>query len=481
MNGELNMKRHLPITISILIVALTFPIGIQASDISVAKSLSNAFAEIAERVSPSVVTITSEHVYSHPGMDNFKNYQDMLPKQFWQFLPDPNQEMRSTSLGSGIIISKDGYIITNNHVVEKGENIKVQLFDNKELDAEVIGADPKTDVALIKVDAKNLQPIKMGNSDKIRVGEWVLAVGSPFSGSLSQTVTQGIISATGRSSVGLSYYEDFIQTDAAINPGNSGGPLVNLDGKLIGVNSAIASRSGGYQGIGFAIPVNIVNRIVEDLRENGHVTRAWLGVYVESIDRTLAKTLGLDNAMGALIGQVVDDGPAADAGLRQNDVIIEFDGEAVQNSRTLPTMVSTQRPGQKKKVKILRDGKFKTISVKLGELPEEITAAGPFEAENSDFGFSVETPSAERLGFYGLPSDTKGVLVTNIDRESEAYEKNIRVGHVIQKMGPNVRNLETVKTKQGFESQLKELQKGDSILFLVRRDKDNTFFVALNN
>ncbi|NQV14390.1 Do family serine endopeptidase [bacterium] len=473
------MKKHLPVLIPILLFVLIIPSGIQASDINQAKSLSSAFADIAERVSPSVVTITSEHVYKHPTMEQFRDYKDMLPKQFWPFLPDKNSEMRSTSLGSGIIISEEGYIITNNHVVEKGENIKVQFANHTELDAEVIGTDPKTDVALIKVDAHGLTPIKMGDSEKIRVGEWVLAVGSPFSGSLSQTVTQGIISAIGRSSIGLSDYEDFIQTDAAINPGNSGGPLVNLDGELIGMNSAIASRSGGYQGIGFAIPVKIINRIVEDLRANGRVTRAWLGVYVESIDATLAKTLGLDNSMGALVGQVVDDSPAADAGLKQNDVIVEFDGNEVQNSRQLPTMVSTQRPNDKKKLKILRDGKFKTILVKLGEMPEEITAAGPFEKENSDLSFSVETPSAERLRFFGMDPETKGVIVSMLDHESEAYKKNIRVGHVIQKMGPNVKNLANIKSSEEFENRLKEYDSGDSILFLVRRDNDNTFFVAL--
>ena len=249
----------------------------------------------------------------------------------------------------------------------------------------------KTDVALIKVDAKNLRPIKMGDSDKIRVGEWVLAVGSPFSGSLSQTVTQGIVSATGRSSVGLNDYENFIQTDAAINPGNSGGALVNLDGELVGMNSAIASRSGGYQGIGFAIPINLVNRIVEDLQANGRVTRAWLGVYVQPVSAAMAKTLGMDIAKGALVQQVVDGSPADDAKLKQLDVIIEFDGHEVENSRKLPILVSTQRPNEKKKLKVLREGKVKTITVKLGELPEEVTAAGPIEVEKSDIGLTVET------------------------------------------------------------------------------------------
>ncbi len=473
------MQKHILLVTPLLIIALLIPAELIAADISIAKALSNAFADIAEQVSPSVVTITSEHVYKHPAMDQYKGFQDMFPKQLWPFLPDGDREMRSSSLGSGIIISKDGYILTNNHVVEKGENIKVQFSDNKEYDAEIIGSDPKTDVALIKVDAKNLTPIKMGNSDKIRVGEWVLAIGSPFSGSLSQTVTQGIISATGRSSVGLNDYENFIQTDAAINPGNSGGALVNLDGELIGMNSAIASRSGGNQGIGFAIPINLVNRIVEDLRSNGRVTRAWLGVYVQPVDAAMAKTLGMDIAKGALIQQIVDGSPADKADLKQLDVILEFDGREVENSGKLPILVSTQRPNEKKKLKVLRDGKIITITVKLGELPDEIAAAGPIESEKSDIGLTVETVSAERLRFYNLSQDSEGVLVTSVERDSDAFKKNIRSGHLIQKMGPNVRNLSKVNTSEAFDKNLRDYKPGDTILLLVRRDSSNTFFVAL--
>jgi len=473
------MKKYLQFLTPVLLLLVLIPATSQASDLSVAKSLSNAFADIAERVSPSVVTITSEHIFKHPGTDQFHTFQDMLPRQFWPFLPNQDREMRSTSLGSGIVISKDGYILTNNHVIEQGENIKVQFSDKQELEAEVIGADPKTDVALIKVDAQGLSPIEMGDSDNLRVGELVLAIGSPFSGNLSQTVTQGIISAIGRTAVGLIDYEDFIQTDAAINPGNSGGALVDLDGKLIGMNSAIASQSGGNQGIGFAIPVAIINRVIDDLRTNGHVTRAWLGVYVQAVDATMAKTLGMDNATGALVGQVVEDSPADDAGLKQGDVILEFDGHTVESSRQLPTIVSTKRPNEKKKIKILRDGKQKTITVKLGEMPEEAGAVGPFETQKSDLGMTVETPTPERLKYYRLPRGTEGALVTSVVPGSEAYRKNIREGYVIQKLGPNVRSLKNVESAADFNKQLKDYEPGDTLLMLVRRDKNNTFFVAM--
>jgi len=473
------MKKYKLLITPLILIALILPVDLNASDLGIVKAMSNTFADIAEKVSPSVVTITSEQVYKHPAMDQYKGFQDMFPKQLWPFLPDGNREMKSISLGSGIIISKDGYILTNNHVVEKGENIKVQIADNKEYDAEIVGADPKTDVALIKIDAKGLKPLKMGDSDKIRAGEWVLAIGSPFSGSLSQTVTQGIVSATGRNSVGLNDYENYIQTDAAINPGNSGGALVNLDGELVGMNSAIASRSGGYQGIGFAIPINLVNRIVEDLQSSGRVTRAWLGVYVQALDATMAKTLGMDAARGALVQQVVEGSPAEDAGLKQLDVIVEFDGHDVDNSRKLPILVSTQRPNEKKKLKVLRDGKMKTITVKLGELPDEVTAVGPLEPEQSDIGFTVETATAAGLRSNNLSPGSEGVLIASIDRSSEAFEKNIRKGYLIQKMGPNVRNLSTVTTSGDFNKNLRSYRADDTVLLLVRRDNSNTFFVAL--
>jgi len=446
-----------------------------AYDLQTARALSDAFVEIAERVSPSVVTITSERVYKHPGVEGFR--EDM-PFNWFPFNPFEEREFRSSSLGSGIIISEDGYIITNNHVIEKGEDIKVQLYDQRELDAEIVGADPKTDVALIKVDAADLKPLKIGDSDDLKVGEWILAIGSPFSGSLSHTVTQGIVSAKGRSAVGLIDYEDFIQTDAAINPGNSGGPMVNLDGHLVGVNSAIASRTGGYQGIGFAIPVNIVMRVVDDLRDFGRVTRAYLGVYVQSVDSDLAETLGLDKAQGALIGQVVKNSPADDAGMKTGDVVLEFDGQEVRNSRELPTLVSTQRPGEKKKVKILRAGKEQVLKVILGEMPEEIAAADPIMQRDRDLGIEVETLTAEMADRYDYPEDTRGVIIVDVTPGSEAMRKNLRRGNVIVKMGPNVKTLAEVENSRAFGKELDKFKPGETVLFLVKRG-DDTFFAAL--
>ena len=455
-----------------LLAAVWVPL--QAADLQMARALSNTFAEIAEKVSPSVVTITSERSFKHPGLGGDRN-EMFWP--YWFFGPE-EREFKSTSLGSGIIISDDGYIVTNNHVVEQGEDIKVKLLDGRELDAEIIGADPGTDVALLKIEAGNLKALKTGNSDQLRVGEWVLAIGSPFSGNLSHTVTQGIVSAKGRSTVGLIDYEDFIQTDAAINPGNSGGPLVNLDGDLVGVNSAIASRSGGYQGIGFAIPVNMVMRVVDDLRENGRVTRAYLGVYVQPVDADLARTFGLDRAYGALIGDVVDDSPADKAGLKAGDVILEFDGKRVENSQSLPTMVSTQRPGDKKKLRILREGDEMTVKVVLDELAEEMAAVDTRRDQSSDLGLDVETLTADMARRYDLPRDASGVVITKVSPGSEAMRKNLRSGNVIVKMGPDVKNLEVVESARDFRRTLGKFDAGETVLFLVKRGED-TFFAAL--
>ncbi len=467
------MKRNATRISTLFVLSLLFVLPLQASDLETARAISNTFADIVEDVSPSVVTITSERTIKHPEVDQFRQ----MPFPFWMF-PDQGREFHSTSLGSGIVISRDGYIVTNNHVIEEADDIKVQFKDKRELDAKIVGTDPKTDVALIKVDADDLKAIKMGDSDELRVGEWVLAVGSPFSGSLSQTVTQGIVSAVGRSSVGLIDYENFIQTDAAINPGNSGGPLVDLDGKLIGVNSAIASRSGGSQGVGFAIPVNLVMRVVEDLRDDGQVTRAYLGVFVQQVDTELAQALGLDRTYGALIGDVVADSPADKGGLKPGDVILEFDGHVIENSRQLPTVVSTQRPGEKKKLKVMRAGKEMTLKVTLGELSDEIAAVEPDREHETDLGLRVESLDAESVRRLDLPKGTEGVLITDVAPGSEAMRKNLRQGNVIVKMGPDVSHLKTVSSAREFKRTLSDFKAGETVLFLVKRGED-TFFAAL--
>jgi len=476
------MKRfnsHLALVAGLLFTTLSLA---HADGLNMAKALSDAFAQIAGQVQPSVVTITSEHMMKHPALSNRDGRGPSQDSPFyWFWGPDNNRELKTTSLGSGVIIDADGYIVTNNHVIEKGENIKVQFFDGKIVDAEIVGTDPKSDVALIKIDAKGmkLKPIKLGNSDKLRVGEWVLAIGSPFGSELSHTVTQGIVSAIGRSSVGLVDYENFIQTDAAINPGNSGGPLVNLDGELVGINTAIASRSGGYQGIGFAIPVTMVNRVTSDLRTKGKVVRAWLGVKIQNVDEAMAKTLELESAYGALVGEIVRDSPAANADLAVGDVVLKVNNEAVKNSRTLMNLIAAKHPEDKVTLTVLREGKQKEIKVKLAEFPEEYNLAADTRQQNDEtLGMQVQNLDPKEVSRYGLDKDSRGVLVTSVMPGSEAQQKNVQVGMLIEKMGPTVRKLDAVASTKDYQRALSGYKSGDTVLFLMQREGEN-FFVAL--
>ncbi|OIO66855.1 MAG: hypothetical protein AUJ47_01125 [Candidatus Marinimicrobia bacterium CG1_02_48_14] len=476
------MKRfnsHLALVAGLLFTTLSLA---HADGLNMAKALSDAFAQIAGQVQPSVVTITSEHMMKHPALSNRDGRGPSQDSPFyWFWGPDNNRELKTTSLGSGVIIDADGYIVTNNHVIEKGENIKVQFFEGKIVDAEIVGTDPKSDVALIKIDAKGmkLKPIKLGNSDKLRVGEWVLAIGSPFGSELSHTVTQGIVSAIGRSSVGLVDYENFIQTDAAINPGNSGGPLVNLDGELVGINTAIASRSGGYQGIGFAIPVTMVNRVTSDLRTKGKVVRAWLGVKIQNVDEAMAKTLELERAYGALVGEIVKDSPAANADLAVGDVVLKVNNEAVKNSRTLMNLIAAKHPEDKVTLTVLREGKQKEIKVKLAEFPEEYNLAADTRQQNDEtLGMQVQNLEPKEVSRYGLDKDSRGVLVTSVMPGSEAQQKNVQVGMLIEKMGPTVRKLDAVASTKDYQRALSGYKSGDTVLFLMQREGEN-FFVAL--
>jgi serine protease Do len=296
------------------------------------RDLNEAFVELAEAVNPAVATVFTERVLRvrpSPGMFFDHPFEDFFG-EFFQRPREPRSrecEYRQQGLGSGVVATDDGFIITNNHVIEGADTINVRLIDGRPMPAEVVGADAKTDIAVIKVDADDLVSIEIGDSDRLRVGEMVLAVGSPLSPNLAHSVTSGIVSAKGRSNVGLADYEDFIQTDAAINPGNSGGALINLDGELVGINTAIASRSGGYQGIGFAVPSNMARRVMESLIEHGTVVRGWLGIYIQDIDEALAAAMDLEGERGALVSDLSEDGPAEKAGVQQGDIIVTLDDE----------------------------------------------------------------------------------------------------------------------------------------------------------
>ena len=434
--------------------------------------LNNAFVGIAEKVNPSVVTITTTKVIKVRGNSMFPGFDDDL---FYQFFGIPPQtERRGTALGSGVIVDKKGYILTNNHVVEQGEKINVRLIDNREFEAKVVGTDPKSDLAVIKIEADNLMPIVLGNSDALRIGEWVLAIGSPFSDNLDHTVTAGIVSAKGRSDIlNNNMIQNFIQTDAAINPGNSGGALVNIRGELVGINTAIATNGGaGNLGIGFAIPVNMAKKVLSDLIEHGKVIRAWLGVSIQNIDDPKAKALKLKEPSGVLIGSVVEDGPADKAGLEVGDVIIEFDGIKVKNVSSLQVLVSNSEVGKEKDVVVIRNKRKKTIRVKLEEMPGNMAGQSiASSSKTSKLGITVDNLTPYLAQQYGVKTDEKGVIVTSVDRSSEAGQV-LRPGDLIQRIGD-----QNIKDVDDYNKALEQAS-GEYILVLVKR-KDNTFFVTL--
>jgi serine protease Do len=348
--------------------------------------------------------------------------------------PDSSRQFRAPNqhgVGSGVIVTQDGYILTNNHVVESADDIKVVLNDGREFSAKVIGRDPQTDVAVLKVEAKGLPFLTLADSDKIEVGDVVLAVGNPFG--IGQTVTTGIISAKGRATLGLDY-EDFIQTDAAINPGNSGGALVDTDGRLIGINTAILSESGGNQGIGFAVPTNLARWVMDGLVQNGHVERGFLGVNIQDLTPDLAKQFKLGHVNGALVSEVTPKSPADNAGLMSGDVIVEFNGKPVTDSRHLKLRVGATMPGSSVSLKILRDGASKTFQVTVKDLPgDELAKASstPEKAADALHGVAVAELDGASRAELNVPERVKGALVSQVAPDSAAYEAGLRTGDVI--------------------------------------------------
>jgi len=439
---------------------------------SVADQLSDEFAAVAKQVNPSVVTIFTEETIKAPQSQN-----PFQGTPFEQFFGGPQRQGNYTrmGLGSGVIYNSNGTILTNNHVVEGADNIKVQLMDGREFTAKVKGRDPQTDLAVITIDAKNLPAIKLGNSDQTRVGDWVLAIGSPLNPQLEHTVTAGIISAKGRTLEGLSNktkYQDYLQTDAAINPGNSGGALVNTNGELIGINSAIASQTGGFQGIGFAIPVNLAQRVAGELIKTGKVTRGWLGVAIQDINPQLAKALNLQTTNGVVITRVQSNSPAAKAGLKKEDVIQQFDGKALENADQLSTWVASTPPGASAKMQILRNGKSMTLTVKLGELTQKQMAQQEGKQSFSTLGLSVADITPDAVQQYKLSSNQTGVVVTNVAPNGIAAQFGMQAGDVITEV-----DHQPVKSMKDFSSIMQKIKPGETVLFYLERGQ-GSFFVA---
>jgi serine protease Do len=439
---------------------------------------SAAFEEAAARINPSVVPIFSESVSKAKNPSG-----DMFGDEFFRrFFGTPrgfnNQNQTVRSLGSGVIVSKDGYILTNNHVIDGADKLTVQLADKKKYTAKVIGRDPQTDIAVIKISASDLPVASLGNSDSARVGQWVIAVGNPFQ--LMHTVTAGIISAKGRSQVNLTAYEDYIQTDASINPGNSGGALADLDGNVIGINTAIFSPNGsGNIGIGFAVPINMARNVMNSLIDNGKVARGYLGLVPQDIDENLAKALGLKSTEGVLVGDVSSGAPAEKAGIKRGDILLALNGTKLTSASQLRNMVADRNPGSAAELMVSREGKQVEVKVKLGERPADGTASGSTDDKSTEgehsaekLGLTVEplsSRSADELGYKG----EQGVVVTGVTPGSPAEEAGIQRGDLIKEV-----NRQTISSVNEFNKSLGKSGSGDSMALLVRRGQ-TTFFVAI--
>ena len=429
-----------------------------------------AFADLAERVSPAVVNIKVTAVAKTDFPEQFFGEEFPFPGSR-RSIPQQPREFRRQGSGSGFIIRKDGLILTNNHVVANAQEITVTLSDKQQYKAKILGRDPKTDLAVLKIDSKATLPsANLGNSDELRVGDWVMAIGNPFG--LTNTVTSGIVSAKGRA-IGAGPYDDFIQTDASINPGNSGGPLFNMAGEVVGINTAIFSQSGGNIGIGFAIPVNLVKNLVPELETKGTVTRGWLGVSVQPVTPDLARSFNLDKEQGALVGDVTAQGPAEKAGIKRGDVIVSYDGKKIQETATLPALVAATPVGKTVPVEVVRDGKMQSVNVTIARLNEQTAALDP-QQEKGEWGLALQNIPPEQRRTMNLPGKD-GVLVTSVVPGSPAANANVQAGDVILQV-----NRTPVSSVQGMKDEIAKSKGDKPLLLLIRRADGSTSYAALS-
>nr|WP_246423014.1 DegQ family serine endoprotease [Roseospira visakhapatnamensis] len=453
-----------------------------------ARPAPDGFADMAERLLPAVVNISTTQTVSinrGPTIPDFPEgspFREFFDEFFERHGRPDSGPRRATSLGSGFIIDAEGYIVTNTHVIADADEVTVTLSDDRTLTAEIVGRDPKTDIALLKVEPSGALPaVGWGDSDASRVGDWVMAIGNPFG--LGGTVTAGIISARARN-INAGPYDNFIQTDAAINRGNSGGPLFNLDGEVIGVNTAIFSPSGGSVGIGFAVPANLAKQVVNDLKDYGRTRRGWLGVRIQTVTPEIAESLGLDEARGALVASVTPGGPAETAGVRAGDVVLTFNGRDIEEMRQLPRIVAETEVGSGVSIELWRDGAVTDVAVELGEL-EAAEESGllasetsrpspqdPGEAGVTMVGLTVRAITPDLAATFDLDEDTPGVVITDVDAASDAAEKGIRPGHVIVEV-----NQTPVATPSDVRAALDQAREGNrsSVLLLVQRDGTMSF------
>ena len=438
----------------------------------------DSFADLAERLSPAVVNISTTTVVSRGGGAELPQFPPGSPfEEFFKDFNERGQTRRAQSLGSGFIIDESGIVVTNNHVIENAEQITIYLANDDSYEAEVIGRDAKTDIAVLKFDPKGAEitAVTMGNSDELRVGDWVMAIGNPFG--LGGTVTAGIVSARGRD-IGAGPYDDYIQTDASINRGNSGGPLFDMDGEVIGINTAIFSQTGGSVGIGFAISSNLANKVVNQLIEYGRTRRGWLGVYIQEVTDEIAESLGLDEAVGALVSNITAGGPADEAKLEAGDVILSFNGQKIERMRDLPRIVAETDVDTTVDVEIVRNNKRMTLQVKLGELEQAENGGLLSNNQQSttksfgDLGFSAEQLDADLASEYGLEEDQQAVIITEVVQGSPAAEKGLAAGDVVVRFGQSrITTLEQLV--KGIDDARDAGRSG--VLMLIKRDGQNRF------
>ena len=442
---------------------------------------SQGFADIAQAVTPAVVNIVtsrpqtreqSEERFDFPFPFDPHGPKDFRGPRIPRGGPDM-PEHRGSGQGSGVIVTPDGYVLTNNHVVEDARDLTVTLPDKREFKGNVVGTDPKTDLAVVKIDGKDLPYVPWGDSSKLRVGEYVLAVGNPFG--LNSTVTLGIVSALGRGRMGITQYEDFIQTDAAINPGNSGGALVNTKGELVGINTAIFSRTGGYQGVGFAVPTSMGKPVYESLVKTGKVTRGWLGVHIQDVNQDLAKSFKLQESKGALVSDVKEDSPADRGGLKAGDVIIKYQDSPVADGVALQRLVTKTTVGTKAAVTVIRDGHEKQLAVTIGELPEpvKLAMADGDAGKQALAGVTVQDLDGQTAKELGLNGKVQGVVVTGVEPDSGAEQAGLQRGDVIKEI-----NRQPVKSVKDFEKLASDVKKGERLLMLINRRGASLFLSA---
>jgi serine protease Do len=463
---------------SVVILAISiFHPTVNAWAISLGQTAApESFSTLAETVSPAVVNISTvktikggglvfRHFYQNPrgDQDPFKDFFDKF------FGNEQQREFKQRSLGSGFIIDKDGYIVTNNHVIADADEIKVKLNSGKEYDAKIIGRDPSTDIALIKIKAdSNYSVVNLGDSDALKVGEWVVAIGSPFG--LEHTVTAGIVSAKGRV-IGSGPYDDFIQTDASINPGNSGGPLINMKGNVIGINTAIIA---GGQGIGFAVPVNMAKEVIKQLKEQGEVTRGWLGVGIQDINDEMAEYYGIKGKKGVLVSEVFPGDPADKAGIRTKDIILEVNGQKIETSRELTRIIAGFHVGEVVKITVFRDDKEKIFKVKIAKRKDtETVLSGMPQKEQDVFGIEVSNLTPEIAHRLNL-RETQGVVVTGVQSNSQGDDKGIKTRDIIKEI-----NHQPINTVKDYENAIRKMKKGDTISMFIKRANSGFIVIKL--